>query len=448
MKIYPLLLLLTIMLPGTGLVRGQAFSSEEDQVLAFPGADGFGKYTSGGRGGKIYKVTNLNDEGPGSLREALRKKEPRIILFAVSGTIELQSSLDINHGDLTIAGQSAPGGGITLKNYPLKVKGDNIIIRYIRSRLGDEKKVQDDAMSCLRNKNIIIDHCSLSWATDECGSFYDNENFSLQWCILSESLNASVHEKGNHGYGGIWGGINASFHHNLIASHSSRLPRFNGARTQSSPMTELVDFRNNIIYNWEQNSSYGGEEARINMVGNYYKAGPATSSNRDRIFEAYAPYGNYYLMDNDVEGFPEVSLENAKGLDGPDHPEEVLAATAFPFVAEFAGESAREAYLKVLANAGANFFRDPVDSRVVEEVLLGHSPGGPNNNGIIDSQNSVGGWPLLPEGNPVKDSDGDGMPDDWELAHGLDPQLPDDSGLGLSLHYTNVEVYLNELVDW
>ncbi|WP_317048509.1 pectate lyase family protein [Echinicola strongylocentroti] len=372
-----------------------AGQSESEKALAFPGADGFGKYTSGGRGGKVYVVTNLHDEGPGSLREAIRKKEPRIIVFVVSGNIKLKSSLDINHGDLTIAGQSAPGGGITLQHYPMKIKGDNVIIRYIRSRMGDEEGVQDDAMSSLRNKDVIIDHCSLSWATDECGSFYDNENFTLQWCIISESLNASVHEKGNHGYGGIWGGNKATFHHNLIANHASRLPRFNGARTSKDPQKEVVDFRNNVIYNWKSNNAYGGEQGHYNMVGNFYQPGPATTSNEDRVIEPYAPYGQFYLAENTNSNDCKVSQDNRLGVDGVEAAEKVLVGTPFPFIMGQETEKASIAYLRVLRNAGASYSRDQVDKRLLKEVRKGKSTAGKNHDGIIDSQDDVGGWPKL-----------------------------------------------------
>ncbi|GGF31253.1 pectate lyase family protein [Echinicola rosea] len=422
---------------------GQASS---EKILAFPGADGFGKYTTGGRGGKVYVVTNLHDEGPGSLREAIRKKEPRLIVFAVSGNIKLKSSLDINHGDLTIAGQSALGGGITLQDFPLKIKGDNIIIRYIRSRLGDKEDVQDDAMSCLRNKDIIIDHCSLSWATDECGSFYDNENFTLQWCIISESLNASVHEKGNHGYGGIWGGNKATFHHNLIASHASRLPRFNGARTSKDPQKEVVDFRNNVIYNWKNNNAYGGEQGHYNMVGNYYQPGPATTSNEDRIIEPYEPYGQFYLAGNVNSQDCKVSQDNRRGVDGVQDVNTVLVDKPFPFVMEET-EKASVAYLRVLHHAGASHHRDQVDKRLLKELKKGKSTAGKGQNGIIDSQQDVGGWPMLKSKKAIKDQDRDGMPDHWEEKMGLDiHDATDAAGNDLHEFYTNIEVYLNSLV--
>ncbi|MDO9554453.1 pectate lyase [Rhodonellum sp.] len=420
-------------------------SEETGRQLAFPGADGFGKYTTGGRGGKVYVITTLADDGPGSLREAVRKKEPRILVFAVSGNIELQSVLDINTGNLTIAGQSAPGEGITIQNYPIKVKGDNIIIRYIRSRLGDLYDVQDDAMSAIRNKDIIIDHCSLSWATDECASFYDNENFTLQWSIISESLNESVHAKGDHGYGGIWGGKKATFHHNLIMSHNSRLPRFNGSRYHKEPELEIVDFRNNVIYNWKSNSSYAGEEGKHNLVNNYYKAGPATGSNKSRILEPYKPYGTFFLKGNYVAGNEEVSQYNALGVDNV-APEMVLVSDAYPFVMEKT-ESAQQAFESVLKYAGASYQRDGVDKRLVEETRSGQSSYGKNKDGIIDSQKDVGGWPILKNGEAPKDSDSDGMPDAWEVKNGLDPNdASDASGFDLDKGYTNVEVYLNGLV--
>ena len=292
----------------------------EAQTLAFPSAEGFGKSTTGGRGGKVIVVTSLNDDGPGSLRAALKEKDPRIIVFAISGTIELASPLNINSGNVTIAGQSAPGDGICIKNYAVLVNADNVIIRFLRFRLGDEKKQESDAISGTKgSSNIIIDHCSMSWSTDECASFYRNKNFTMQWCIVSESLNQSVHVKGDHGYGGIWGGEGASFHHNLLASHTSRLPRFSGSSTTPNGPNELVDFRNNVIYNWMNNNSYGGERGKYNMVNNYYKPGPSTKKSvMTRIVNPYSPIGKFFISGNCLQGNESVTKDNRSGVHAND----------------------------------------------------------------------------------------------------------------------------------
>jgi len=416
------------------------------EALAFPGAEGFGKFTTGGRGGKVCIVTNLNDKGPGSLREAIQKKEPRIIAFAVSGTIALESTLNINNGDVTIAGQSAPGDGICLRNYTVKVNADNVIIRYLRFRLGDEAKQQDDAFSgSSRKKNIIIDHCSMSWAVDECASFYHNKNFTMQWCIISESLNHSVHEKGDHGYGGIWGGEGATFHHNLLASHTSRLPRFSGSSTTPNTPDELVDFTNNVIYNWESNSTYGGEKGRYNVVANYYKPGLSTKAVKPWVLNPFSPVGKFFLYGNVLHGFDNVTNNNWRGVkaEGTDS----VRATV-PFTVTFIPQqSASDAYEQVLKNAGASYKRDAVDSRVVDEVRNGKSFSGKKRNGIIDSQKDVGGWPELKSLPPLADSDQDGMPDEWETKNKLNPNdASDGSRFDLSKGYTNIEVYLNEIV--
>ncbi|MDQ2656737.1 MAG: pectate lyase, partial [Bacteroidota bacterium] len=365
------------------------------QAIAFPGAEGFGKFATGGRGGKVIVVSNLNDDGPGSLRDAIQKKYPRIIVFSVSGNIDLQSPLDINHGDVTVAGQTAPGDGICVRNFTTSIKSDNVIVRFLRFRMGDAKKFEGDALSGTRGKkNIIIDHCSVSWATDECASFYNDEMFTLQWCIISESLNHSVHTKGDHGYGGIWGGRKASFHHNLIANHSSRLPRFSGSSSTPNSPDELVDFRNNVVYNWMMNNTYGGEKGKYNIVNNYYKPGPSTrSSRRDQILEPWPPTGKFYVSGNVLEGNAEITRENRRGISKA-NPDSVLLAEELKVIS-IPAEDALASYERVLAFAGASLKRDAVDNRIAAEVKAGSSNAGAGKNGIINSQEDVGGWPAL-----------------------------------------------------
>lgn len=414
------------------------------QKLAFPTAEGFGQFTTGGRGGFIYKVTNLNDEGEGSLRKGILKSGARIIVFDISGTIELKQKLDINKGDLTILGQTATGQGITIKGYPVTIKSDNVIIRYLRFRMGDINKIQGDALGCRNSKNIIIDHCSISWATDENASFYNNKNFTLQWCIISEALNKSIHEKGAHGYGGIWGGVNASFHHNLIVSNNSRNPRFSGSKTTQNNEKEFVDFRNNVIYNWGQNSIYGGESGRYNIVNNYFKPGPATtSSKKNRIVSPSEPYGKFYVKNNYVYNDKVVTKDNWNGGVQCDNPMATQLKKPIDNGKNIKSECAKKAYKLVLKNAGASLFRDSVDNRIVTDTKKGKTS---YKKGIIDSQSDVGGWPVLKSEKRTKDTDNDGIPDNWELEHNLNPNKKDSNLFSLNKNYTNIEVYSNSLI--
>lgn len=435
------------------------------QQLAFPGADGFGKYASGGRGGKVIEVTNLNDDGPGSLRAAIQKNGKRTIVFKVSGTIFLESELKVNKGYLTIAGQTAPGDGITIADYPLKVSAENVIIRFIRCRLGDLHKIEDDALSVTDSKNIIIDHCSFSWSVDEVASCYKNRLTTMQWCIIAESMAKSVHHKGEHGYGGIWGGDSATFHHNLLAHNSSRNPRFNGARYFAN-WNEQVDFRNNIIYNWGMNSSYGGDpsdkdgaKAKINMVNNYYKPGPATKNNeiRYRILEPF-PMKNYgysmwYIQGNFMEGNEEVTNDNWNlGVQNISEKDKEKIRSNMPFGFRIdSTDSAIRAFELVLQHAGCNRPNiDSVDIRILNDVRTGKARFGGSwgkNSGIIDSQKDVGGWPLLQSTQPPVDSDHDGMSDEWENNHGLDPlNVTDGTGDIDGNGFTNLEDYINSLI--
>ncbi|MDX9882575.1 MAG: T9SS type A sorting domain-containing protein [Prolixibacteraceae bacterium] len=452
------------------LLTAFAFSVRA-QVPAFPGAEGFGKYVTGGRGGAVFYVTTLDDNSfPGSLRYAVSQPGARMVLFKISGTIQLKSALKITSGNLTIAGQTAPGDGICIRDYPVEVQADNVIVRFIRFRMGDETKQEADALWGRNRKNIIIDHCSVSWSTDECSSFYDNENFTMQWCILSESLRNSVHGKGAHGYGGIWGGKNASFHHNLLAHHDSRNPRFCGSRYSDKPESELVDFRNNVLYNWGSNSVYGAEGGNYNLVSNYYKAGPATSSSsRTRILQPYADDGSnaqkagtagkFYVSGNFVsvstaitgDNWQGVSLHSsfgsyAAGLTKND----IRVENAFS-LATVTTHDAALAFENVLAYAGASLIRDTVDRRAVHDARNGiatvQTGGNGSTNGIIDTQSAVGGWPELKSATAPQDTDADGMPDTWEDAKGLNKNSASDAQLKtVDGQYPNVEVYINSLV--
>ncbi len=446
--------------PGTGP------TPVVEAAYAFPGAEGFGRDATGGRGGTVIEVTNLDDAGAGSFRAAVSASGARTIVFKVSGRIILNSAINIRNGNLTIAGQTAPGDGICISNNTVTIDADNVIIRYMRFRLGDEAKVENDALNGRNRQNIIIDHCSLSWSVDETGSFYDNKNFTLQWSIINESLYASVHGKGNHGYGGIWGGQGASFHHNLLSDHTNRNPRFNGSRYSKQPALEVVDFRNNVIYNWG-NSVYGGEGGNANMVNNYYKAGPATTSStaKYRILQYTGWYydttvrpdtlygGKFYLDGNYVHGYPAVTADNwSAGVqrDGNATAAQVLAArqnTPFPF-SPIRTQTAQEAYIDVLDSAGAILpKRDAVDTRVVSEVRSGvETYGGTYGaaRGIIDTHTIIG-WPTYNSATAPVDTDKDGMPDDWETAKGLNPNIADNNKRNLSTGYDNLEVYLNNI---
>ncbi|ULC59028.1 pectinesterase family protein [Flaviramulus sp. BrNp1-15] len=414
------------------------------QELAFPSAEGFGKYASGGKGGLVYVVTNLNDNGEGSLRKGILKKGPRTIVFNISGTIELKSKLDINKGDLSILGQTAPNEGITLKGYPVTIKADNVIIRYLRFRMGDINNIEGDALGCKNTNNVIIDHCSISWGTDENASFYNNKNFTLQWCIISEALNRSVHRKGAHGYGGIWGGVKASFHHNLITSNNSRNPRFSGSSTTENSENEFVDFRNNVIYNWGENSIYGGEKGTYNIINNYFKSGPATTSSKlDRIVSPSEPYGKFYVDGNHVEGFETISKNNWEGGVQCKNPVEAKLEKPISILNNTITQSATEAYHLVLQKAGSSIHRDAVDLRIINNTK---NTTVDYKNGIIDSQENVGGWPNIKSVKQEIDTDEDGIPDNWEKLNNTNPNKKDSHLKSLNSNQTNIELYSNTLL--
>ena len=451
---------------------------EEDGVpRAFPGAEGGGMYTTGGRGGKVLHVTNLDDSGEGSFRWAVTQSGARIVVFDVAGIIELRSKVQITRGDLTIAGQTAPGDGICIKNYTVNINADNVIVRFLHFRLGDEGPDADDGEDCIWGRyrsGVILDHCSMSWSIDECASFYANENMTLQWCILSESMNDSAHSKGAHGYGGIWGGKDASFHHNLLANHHSRNPRIDhpeiypksgGAFDWSKRGN--VDLRNLVVYNWEDNSTYGGEGGHFNLVNCYYKPGP---SSKDRYYfvDAYSVYSSsqvdygypsLYLSGNVHTAHPDITADNR--VHGVYFHEtgkyDIPPGYAFPTAAwTLAGPSGETVYTTthtaegaleaVLDYAGDCLHRDSVDGRAVSQVRE-------DTGRIINTPSEVGGWPAYsatPEQLArVKDSDSDGMPDWFETEFGLDKSDASDAGaksLDKEGRYTNLEMYLHYLV--
>ena len=495
----------------------------QEQAPAFPGAEGHGRYVTGGREGEIRIVTSLTDDGKtstkGTLRWAVNGSGKKIVVFNVGGVIALKKELTIG-ANTTILGQTAPYPGITLRYYTVRPNGNNIIMRFIRIRRGEEKNVNDgaDATWARNLKGIILDHCSFSWSIDEVASFYDNRDFTMQWCTIGEALANPGHSKGEHSYGGIWGGKDASFHHNFLCHMQNRVPRFCGARYNWSGydntkysnaiQAENVDFRNCVMYNWGNgNGCYGGTGGgNINIVNNYYKAGPATV-NKTRVTQiSVATDGNadgspfmgycarYYINGNYVtaasspenydwkgviydngtytingeEYCPDADhmygddvtyVKNGSGVDGVKIKLDEPIATG-----EVTTHTAQTAYEKVLVNVGASLYRDAVDERYMQEAANGtttytgsatktgdgktiqHRPG------IIDFVKDQGEYLLESTSREAGfDSDGDGIPDEWETANGLNPNDKNDGNLyTLDTEkgwYTNLEVYANSLVE-
>ncbi|MBN1187922.1 MAG: exo-alpha-sialidase [Bacteroidales bacterium] len=462
-------------LKSTILVTFLIYSNSWSQQLAFPTAEGYGKYSKGGRGGVVYEVTNLNDSGEGSLREAVEASGPRTVVFRVSGNIELQSPIRIKNPYITIAGQTAPGEGICLKDHPLSIDADHVIVRYLRVRPGDVSGNDYDAVSGRYIKNVIIDHVSASWSVDETMSVYRCDSTTIQWCIISESMFQSNHKKGYHGFGGIWGGNYVTYHHNLLAHHASRNPRFASGSL-------YTDYRNNVIYNWGYNSCYGGERVedshpeelnsfKVNMVANYYKPGPATEPGKVTYRIARPAYskdeeihGLWYIAENVMEGNPKITSDNWDGGVQKEYEDQDLNLLKLdkPWPAMAINEqTAGEAFSLVIENSGATLpKRDAVDARIIAETKGGYAMYEGKGYkvkkkvkdttvicGIIDSQNDVGGWPELKSAEALIDTDHDGIPDGWELNMKLNPN---DASDGAKDHdsdgYTNLEEYLNELV--
>ena len=433
-------------------LAGQAHAADSG-LPAFPGAEGFGAHTVGGRGGRVIEVTTLADGGPGSLRAAVEASGPRTIVFRVAGTIRLSSALKIANPHVTIAGQTAPGDGITLRDHALVIVANEVIVRYLRVRLGDESRIESDAVSVNSGSNIMLDHVSASWSVDETLSVSQQlkpgvlplDLVTVQWSLIGESLNNSRHVKGAHGYGSLIRGSKGarySFHHNLWAHHRSRMPRpGNYESAANDPQGPLMDFRNNVFYNW--GGSYSGYNAdtdavaRYNFIGNYYLRGP--DSRKDSVaFEESSSGARAFFADN--------WMDNARPQDPWSLVRMKVEVPGYRAAAAFAvdpvrTDSAEVAYEQVLLKSGNTCMRDSVDARIVASVRA-------RNGSLVDTQEQIGGWPVLQTGVPYADSDHDGMSDDWERQHRLDPDNAGDSPVrSAAPSYTNLELFLNELAE-
>lgn len=512
------------------------------QTVAFPGAEGFGRFTSGGRGGAVYHVTTLEDKtSAGSFRYACTRSGARTIVFDVSGTIQLKSELKLNSGDVTIAGQTAPGDGICIAGYPFVIAADNVIIRFMRFRLGNKNVAyhEGDGLGGMDRTKVMIDHCSVSWSIDECLSVYGSKDITVQWCIAAQSLKNAGHSKGAHGYGGNWGGSGATYHHNLLAHHESRVPRL-GPRP-GTQTDERMDLRNNVMYNWAGNGCYGGEGMNVNIVNNYYKPGPATLTRSSVIQKRIASpgirtvdycldkakiatnYNNVAVTDLDAKSISgsysggkyyvkcgnttyEINMttntidvngtsvniawndwkkmlhvwcqlyvdgnynpnypsmnEFADGIsaqidksgnDGTYPGDDKIRLSAPISYSDVTTHSAKTAYERVLDYAGASLHRDALDEMIVNDARNGVASCTASGNlaGIINNQDDVKyadgstGWPKLVSAEAPLDTDGDGMPDEWEKANGLNPNDATDGKTAGDDGYTNLEKYINSLV--
>lgn len=483
-------------------------ATADDRVPAFPGAEGFGRYATGGRGGKTYVVTSLEDCDEnnlieGTFRWAVKQPGKKIVTFKVCGTIYLKSALNLDCGDLTILGQTAPGDGVCLADYPVTISCENAIIRYMRFRLGQRQVAyhEGDGFGFNGANNVIMDHCSVSWSIDECLSISAATNLTIQWCIVSQALNYAGHVKGAHGYGGNWGGTNVSFHHNLIAQCTSRVPRLGG---DTDPVTEdFCDMRNCVFYNWGGNGCYGAEAIDVNFVNNYYKPGPCTdersASIRYRIcgigirtnsyiatYPAFAhdlhKWGHFYVNGNVNPDFTTVTNNNwtygivnqvdASGCDGTwtaTTRDTIHLAEPRPFM-PVTTQTAEEAYEMVLDYAGASFYRDCVDEMIVSQVMerwgdynsgfatstsdrahygqIDMQTDNVTNGQLTSSQVENGAWPILSKQSVgFTDNDGDGIDDNAEDQWNLDSSDPTDGAtlykgsLAKYKGYSYVEIY-------
>ncbi len=424
------------------------------KLLAFPEAEGFGAYSKGGRGGRVLKVTNLNDSGPGSLRSAVEQEGPRTVVFEVSGIIDLKEMLFIKNGNITIAGQTAPGDGICLRGETLRIEASEVIVRFIKARLGDGKHGEGtlqgkDAISVAAGENIIVDHCSTSWSLDEVLSTSTRNNYltnvTVQWCYITEALNPD-----GHGYGALVRGANGakySYLYNLFAHNHGRNPRpgnYDSNSHDKDPQGLLLDFRGNVIYNWDgRHAGYNADKLsvlKMNYVNNYLIPG-SNSKNNGIAYAAGSPYNKAFFEGNYFDGkIPDNqwSLVQFKKKRTSEEINFFKQDRAFE-TGPIKNISALESYKLVLNHGGATIpSRDKVDERIIEDVK--------NKTGeIIESQEDIGGWPIYESTPSPMDTDQDGMPDEWEMANQLNKSDPEDRNQIASNGYTMLENYLNSI---
>jgi hypothetical protein len=398
--------------------------------------------TPGGRGGKVIAVSNLNDSGPGSFRAACEAQGPRIVLFRIGGIIDLKSELNVKEPYLTVAAQTAPGDGICLRGFNFLVSTHDVIVRYLRSRPGIGSGKEVDAIGVgSGGHDVILDHCSATWAIDEnlspSGSI---SNITVQWCIIAEALNHSIHHKGPHGYGSLVravGGV--SLHHNLWAHNEARNPRLGD--NYGKPPFPTFDCRNNVIYDYgDIASGLTGDRLDVNYVANYIRPGPSSHRQRGVIVFTDTAEAKYYVNGNFVDGNETATKNNRLLFDRTEKDgKRLVTVESTPFATpSIKTADAKTALRDVLANAGATLpIRDPVDKRIVQTV---RDKAGK----IIDKTDEVGGWPEYRTAEPPLDSDGDGIPDEWEIKHHLNPRDPTDAnGDRDGDGYTNIEEYVN-----
>ena len=479
-----------------GVTSAAVSASSAMRVKAFPTAEGFGKYTTGGRGGRVVKVTSLADDGSeGTLRWAFEqyKNEPITILFTVNGDITLNGELRVNRSNWTLAGQSAPGQGIVITHHKVNFGGStNFIVRNVRFRVGQKNTAGDiipeNAVGAENCANFIFDHCSFGWSVEENMNTADSHFLTVQHSMIHEGLFDAGHSKGARGYGCQWGGSPATYHHNLLAHNNSRSPRFNGARGED--FVVFMEYINNVNYNYGKLNCYGGENSadianynglnsahELNFIGNYYKPGPHSDKTKVTFIGAsdkrdgatsWAP-AKYYLEGNVAEGFPLATANNWTAmssdgwtLDEIRSDERIVTKTPWykwtaagnlgQYVPEeymiFDYQDAYEAFNTVVDHAGT-INRDQVESRVAEDVRSGKATYGGSlgkKSGILDTPADAEGYFAYPTDYTVPtDTDGDGMPDEWEKAHGLDPQTADNNLMNAE-GYTALEAYLNSIM--